>query len=92
VFSHQEQHFSYNNAHLPPKKLEYDMASKPASKLGEEPTIQIPHLKEMPIPSSNLYSGKNSYNRIQSGYRDLKSRQGEFGRKDENQFLSQQNN
>lgn len=91
-YNHPETNLAYNS-HQAPKKLEFDYhLAKPVYPKGEEPTIQIPVLKEMPIPSSNLYSGKNTYNkRIQSGFIELKSRQADLGRKDELNYLSHNN-
>ena len=79
-FSHIETNLLHNNNIIPSKWMDNEgLPPKVNTKHIEETTN---NLKEMPIPSSNLYSGKGSYSRIQSGYRDLKYRN-DFNKKDE---------
>lgn len=75
TISQNNEHFTYNNFS---KKLELDVALTKAIKNNDDNF----HLKEMPIPSLNLYNGKGNYNRLNSGYRDLKYRN-ELSRKEE---------
>jgi len=79
-FSHNETNLLHNNNIIPSKWIDNEgVLSKVNTKQIEETTN---NLKEMPIPSSNLYSGKGSYSRIQSGYRDLKYRN-DYNKRDE---------
>ena len=68
-------HLTFNNVL---KKIEIDASTKISLKINDDHC----QLKEMPIPSLNLYNAKNSYNRLNSGYRDLKYRN-ELSRKEE---------
>jgi len=77
-FTQNEINFFHNNI-IPSKWMDHEGILRINTKPIEETSN---NLKEMPIPSTNLYSGKGNYSRIQSGYRDLKNRN-EFNKKDE---------
>jgi hypothetical protein len=80
-FSQNEINFFHNNI-IPSKWKDTEGVLRINSKPIEEISN---NLKEMPIPGTNLYSGKGNYSRIHSGYRDLKNRN-EFNKKDEIHF------